>query len=155
MLKKLLVVVITVSLLTLVSPASTAAQTSESEFQRTAAATLSKEDIERAHKAKKALSKLGYGPGARLVIRLHDKSELKGVVGETGDDYFTFKDEHGVDLRVPYAQVDKVNSWPTTNTAAKSRGSSGLGTLMKVGIGVAILSGGLVAVCAISHRCQE
>lgn len=154
MLKKLLAMVIPVLLMTLASPASTAAQTSESEVQKTAPAALSKEDIERARKAKKALSKLGYGPGARLVIRLHDKTELKGYVGETGDDYFTFKDEHGVDLRVPYAQVDKVNSWPTTNTAAKRRGSLALGILTKVGIGAAIL-GGIVAACAISHRCQE
>ena len=154
MLKKLLALVITVLLMTLAIPSSPAAQTSEIEVQKTASPVLSKQDIKRAYKAKKALRKLGYGPGARLALRLRDKTELKGYVGETGDDYFTFTDEHGVALRVPYAQVDKVNSWPTINTAAQRRGSLALGILTKVGIGAAIL-GGIVGVCVISHRCQE
>ena len=154
MLRKLLALVITGLLLNLASASSTGAQSSQIEVQKTASAALSKEDIKRAHEAKKALRKLGYGPGARLAIRLHDKTELKGYVGETGDDDFEFTDEHGVALRVPYAQVDKVNSWPTINTAAQRRGSLALGILTKVGIGAAIL-GGIVGVCVISHRCQE
>ena len=154
MLKKLLALLITVLLLNLGSAAITAAQSSEIEVQKTGSAVLTKEENKRAQEAKKALSKLGYGPGARLAIRLHDKTELKGYVGETSDDYFVFTDEHGVALKVPYGQVDKVNIWPTTNTAAKTRGSLALGILTKVGIGAAILSG-IVAVCVISHRCQE
>ncbi len=53
--------------------------------------------------------KLGVGEKARVEVKLRDNSNLKGYIGEAGEDSFTVMDsKNGSNQRVAYADVEKV-----------------------------------------------
>lgn len=74
-----------------------------------ASAQTGKEDAKRAARAKSVVDSLGTGKDARVVVRLRDKSELRGYVSEKDDEGFVVADEAtGAGVRVAYAQVERV-----------------------------------------------
>lgn len=58
---------------------------------------------------RESIGRLGTGPGARVEVRLKDKTRLKGYVAEASEAGFSVVDEKtGAATRVAYPQVQKV-----------------------------------------------
>jgi len=82
-----------------------------------------------AEKVKAGISKLGTGSGARIEVKLRDKTKLKGFVSEAGEDSFVVVDEKtGASSIVPYVQVKQVKG-NNLSTAAE----------IAIGVGVILL----------------
>ena len=82
-----------------------------------------------AAKIKTAIAKLGTGPGARVEIKLRDKTRLKGYVKATNDDSFAVVDDKtGIATEIPYPQVKTVKG-NNLSTGAK----------IAIGVGVAVI----------------
>jgi hypothetical protein len=82
-----------------------------------------------AEKVKEGISKLGTGAGARIEVKLRDKTKLKGYVSEAGEDSFVIVDEKtGASATVTYAQVKQVKG----NNLSK-------GAKIAIGVGVILL----------------
>ena len=81
-------------------------------------------------KIKAAVAKLGTGPSARVEIKLHDKSKLKGYIKEANADSFVVVDRTGLGTHVAYPQVKQVKG---------NNLSTGVKVAIGVGIGIAIL----------------
>src|SRR5688572_33162285 len=57
-------------------------------------------------KLKAGIIKLGTGPDARIKVKLRDKTEISGYIGEAGDESFVVVDaETGNSTTVSYPQV--------------------------------------------------
>jgi hypothetical protein len=155
MLKKLIALTLVVVLANLGYASSAFAQGKDTDAQKNAPSALSKEEAKRARKSKEIVSGLGFGQSARVTIRLRDKTELKGFVAETADDYFILMDEHGAATLVAYAQVDKLKPWPTAKTGKHRGASLGSRIFTKIAIGTIIVVGTIALVCGIGRRCEE
>jgi hypothetical protein len=56
-------------------------------------------------KLKTGIRKLGIGPDARIKVRLRDKTEISGYIGEAGENSFVVIDATGKSNIVAYPQV--------------------------------------------------
>jgi hypothetical protein len=84
-----------------------------------------------ASKVKANILKLGAGPGARVKLKLRDKTKLEGYISEAGEDSFVVTDtKTGVATVVPYPQVKQVKG---------NNLSTGAKIAIGVGIAVAVL----------------
>ncbi len=73
------------------------------------AKTKEEKAAEFASKVKYNVGKLGVGPDARIEVKLHDKTKLKGYVASMGEDSFVVADDKsGAQTEVPYPDVAKV-----------------------------------------------
>ena len=82
-------------------------------------------------KVKTAIAKLGTGRDARVELKLHDKTKLKGYVSEIGDQSFAVVDaKTGSATTVTYAQVKQVKG---------NNLSTGAAIAIGIGIGVGII----------------
>ena len=82
-----------------------------------------------AAKVKTAIAQLGTGPGARVEIKLRDKTKLKGYVKATNDDSFAVVDDKTSNAtEIPYPQVKTVKG-NNLSTGAK----------IAIGVGVAVI----------------
>ena len=62
-----------------------------------------------AEQVKAHIIKLGTGPGARIELRLRDKTKVKGYVNFIDDDHFVVADDQtGMTTRMTYAQVIQI-----------------------------------------------
>ena len=62
-----------------------------------------------AEQVKAHIVKLGTGPGARIELRLRDRTRVKGYVNFIDEDHFVVADgETGMTTRVTYAQVIQI-----------------------------------------------
>lgn len=68
------------------------------------------DDAKAVAKVKYALIEVGTGRNARVEIKLHDKTKLKGYISDLDDDQFTLvQDKTGASIQIAYRQVQKVN----------------------------------------------
>ncbi len=156
MLKKILVLTLVAVLVSLGCVSSAPAQEKETVTQVEPTPALSKKEIKRAQKVRKAIKSLGVGKSAQTGVSLIDKTEFKGYVSEATDEYFIITDEKtGADTRIEYAKVEKFKMWPTVNTLMRRDFSSPARIFKKVAIATIVVVGVAVAACAISNRCQE
>jgi len=78
-------------------------------FYSSVAASSKPKEAEFAAKVKAAIYKLGIGPDARIEVKLRDKTNLKGYIGEVNENGFMVVDEKiGIATYVAYPQVKKV-----------------------------------------------
>ena len=62
-----------------------------------------------AERVKAHIAKLGTGPGARIELRLRDKTKVKGYVNYVDEDHFVVADDQtGITTRMTYAQVIQI-----------------------------------------------
>jgi len=84
-----------------------------------------------AEKVKSEIAKLGAGPGARVEIKLRDKTKLKGHISEVGDESFAVVDSKtGSTTTVTYSQVKQVKG---------NNLSTGAAIAIGIGIGIGIV----------------
>ena len=77
--------------------------------QSVAAGTNPEKEAKFAEKVKAGIAKLGTGTEARVVVKLKNKTKLKGYVSEAGADSFTVIDEKtGAATEVPYSNAKQV-----------------------------------------------
>ncbi len=98
---------------------STALLTIGIGFRITSAQTA--KQLQATEKVRAAVLKMGVGPTSRVKIKLRDKTELKGYVGEAGQDAFTVitDEKTGTSQTLSYAEVAEVNKpggGPSTRT---------------------------------------
>jgi len=121
MFKRILSVALAASLLSLVGPASVRAAVPKSKAEKEAAFVA---------KLKEGVVKLGTGAGARVEVKLKDKTKLKGYVSEVGDEGFSVVDaKTGTATHVAYAQVQKVKGH---NLSTGAKVAIGLGAVVAV-----------------------
>ncbi len=95
-----------------------------------------------AESVKTEIAKLGTGPDARIELKLHNGTRVKGYISEAQATEFKVVDSKtGAATTVPYPQVRKVKG----NNLAQ-------GVKIVIGVGVAILV--LVAFCQL-HGCEN
>ena len=64
------------------------------------------EQAQLAEKIKSAVAKLGTGPDARIEVKLHDKTRLKGYIREANAENFVLVDDKtGDSTQITYPQV--------------------------------------------------
>src|SRR5262249_10870773 len=103
-----------------------------------------------AARVKTQISKLRTGPGARIGIKLQDKTKLIGYVSEIADDHFVITDSTGSGKEVMHSEVARVDLSPTLfGLIRKDFDFKKLGLVLGVSLGT------LVLICAISKRCEE
>ena len=61
-----------------------------------------------AERVRAGISRLGAGTGARVEVKLRNKTKLKGYVSESNTETFTVIDANGVATKVAYPQVRQV-----------------------------------------------
>jgi hypothetical protein len=102
-----------------------------------AASTKLEEETKFTAKVKREIAKLGTGAEARVEVKLHDNTKLKGFVSDISEEHFTVTDARtGVATVVPYPQVKKVKG-------------NNLSTGAKIAIGIGIFVGLLLVVTLI------
>jgi hypothetical protein len=93
----------------------------------THAATEAEKQAKFAGKVKASVLKLGTGEGARVRVRLRDKTKLEGYVSGAGEDSFVVTDfKTGATTTVPYPQVKGV-AGNNLSTGAKIAIGAGIG----------------------------
>jgi hypothetical protein len=98
---------------------------------RALAANSPEQEARLIQKVKTAITKLGTGRDARVELKLHDKTKLKGYISEIGDQSFAVVDtKTGSATTVTYAQVKQVKG---------NNLSTGAAIAIGIGIGVGIL----------------
>ncbi len=91
-----------------------------------------------AEKVKAEVAKRGTGKKARVTVKLHDGSKLKGYISQAGEDSFTLTDaKTGQTTTLAYRDVTQV----------KKRGGLSLGA--KIGIGLGVAAGAMAILYAI------
>ena len=120
-----------------------------------AAASREVKEAKRIKIVKTQIIRIGTGPKARIAIRLRDKTELKGYVSETTDDYFVITDETtNTATTVNYAQVEKIKLRPFVTSALRRDVSTGR-VFKNAAIGMGLVLAGVFVICLVSKRCQE
>jgi hypothetical protein len=77
-------------------------------FLQTSVLANSKEDKQTA-KIKTAIFKLGTGKNARVVLKLQNKTELRGYISEISDESFTIVNEsNNSSSKIPYPEVKQL-----------------------------------------------
>jgi hypothetical protein len=80
--------------------------------------------------------------GEKVSFTLRDGTKVKGYLGELADDHFVvFENDLRHPVRVEYAQVKNFKT--------------PLGTGFKLAIGISVAIAGLLAICAVTRRCEE
>ena len=110
------------------------------------ASSQEKKALEHAAKVKAGVAKLGTGPGARIAVKLRDKTTVAGYVSQVGDDSFVVTDlKTSATTTVPYLNVEQ----------ARGKGlSTGAKIAIGVGIGVGTLFLLLIA-CSKNGGCKS
>jgi len=71
--------------------------------------TAGKPGIKAIERAKKSIAKVGVGGKARVTVRLHDMTAVKGYVSQAGDDDFTVTNRrNGKERFISYSEVSTV-----------------------------------------------
>ncbi|HEU4389866.1 MAG TPA: hypothetical protein VFV34_18830 [Blastocatellia bacterium] len=97
-------------------------------------------DAAQVAKVKSAVAKRGVGENANIRVKLHDKTEVKGYVYQTGDDNFVVADKKtGAKTTVAYSNVQEV----------KGKGLS-TGWKIAIVVGVVLVVVGIVIAAAAS-----
>ena len=106
-------------------------------FLQSTALAGSKEDKQTA-KVKAAILKLGTGNNSRIAVKLRDKTELKGYVGEISEDSFTIVNEKdNLASKIPYSQVKQVKG---NNLSNGAKIAIGIGVLLALVVFIALSS---------------
>lgn len=79
------------------------------QLQATAASPNTEKDARLAEKVKTGIAKLGIGPGARVKLKLRDKTKLAGYISGIEEEYFVVTDlDTGHATAVAYPNVVQV-----------------------------------------------
>lgn len=90
----------------------------------------SEKQAQRLAKIKRGIKKLGTGEDAKIKVKLHDKTRIKGYVEATGEDDFTVVEKNtGSTRTIDYTEVRSV-----------SGKNIPLGVKIAIGVGIAILA---------------
>ncbi len=99
MLKRLLSVVLTSALLTLIPHSAVYSQTQNDD------------DLVQAAKVRKRIIKHGIGKKARIEVKLKDKRRIKGYTGGIAEDHFVLVNGKNSEVvTVPYSQVEELKT---------------------------------------------
>lgn len=116
MLRKYLIVVLTLLVINLAFGASVYAETRAEKEAKFAA------------KVKSEIVRLGIGKEAKIEVKLRDKTKVKGYVSQIGDDSFVVTDEKtGASTEVPYPNAKQVKGNNLSNNV-----------LIAIGIGILV-----------------
>ena len=77
----------------------------------------------------------------KVTFTLRDGTKVKGYLGELADDHFVVFENARHPVRVDYAQVKNFKT--------------PLGTGFKLALGISTAIAGLLAICAVTRRCEE
>lgn len=95
------------------------------------AQTAGEPDTKVIERVKKSIAKVGVGEKARVTVRLHDKTAVKGYVSRTGDDNFIVADRKN--------GTERVISDSEVSTVERRLGLGGMIALGGIVAGVVIL----------------
>jgi hypothetical protein len=91
-------------------------------------------------KVKESINRLGTGETARVEVKLHDKTKLKGYISQAGDESFVVVDaKTGAATKVAYPQVKQVKG---NNLSKGAQIAIAVGIMLAVGLVLAKVYGG-------------
>ena len=82
--------------------------------------TAGKPDFKAIERAKKGVAKVGVGEKARVTVRLHDKTAVKGYVSQAGaDNFIVTEGRNGTEHVISYTEVSRVDRPKTWGISMK------------------------------------
>ncbi|MBI4474177.1 MAG: hypothetical protein HY646_16015 [Acidobacteria bacterium] len=106
-------------------------------FQSTLWSSNSQDSVRAIEEVKERVAKRGVGEKARVAVKLHDKTEIRGYVSQAGDENFVVRDNKtGENRTIAYSDVRDI----------KGIRSTGVRIAIWTGVGVGVYFG-LIAIC--------